>query len=171
VELIRGVADEPETRLDLRNRRVMISTTVIAGPKLWQHGGDEAVAGPDYRLEPRRSAVAIRIALRHSTRFILAVLPSARGIPGLPVAQRLVLSPQSTRAGVRPIARMPIGVPTACSAAAPPAYVVILRVNRRTATILKRYDSARKRAIDSCKAQTNAGINGPSLSHEASKPP
>ena len=78
MELIRGVADEPETRLDLRNRRVMISTTVIAGPKLWRHGGDEAVAGPDYWLEPRRSAVAIRIALRHGTRFILAVLPSAR---------------------------------------------------------------------------------------------
>jgi hypothetical protein len=33
VELIRGAADKPETRLDLRNRRVMISTTVIAGPE------------------------------------------------------------------------------------------------------------------------------------------
>jgi len=123
VELIRGIADEPETRLDLRNRRVMISTTVIAGPKLWRHGGDEAVAGPDYWLEPRRSAVAIRIALRHSTRFILAILPSARGIPGLPVAQRSVLSPQSTRTGVRPIARMPIGVPIATrvvNSSAPP---------------------------------------------------
>src|ERR1700722_2023902 len=104
------------------------------------------------------------VLVSYSQSFLL------RGVPGLPVAQRLVLSPQSTLAGVRPIARMPIGVPTACSAAAPSAYVVILRVNRRTATILKRYDSARKRAIDSCKAQTNAGINGPSLSHEASKP-
>src|ERR1700722_15206745 len=86
VELIRGAADEPETRLDQRNRRVMISTTVI-----------------------------------------LAVLPSARGIPGLPVAQRRVLSPQSTRAGVRPIARMPIGVPTATpvvkSSAPPQTYL------------------------------------------------
>jgi hypothetical protein len=36
VELIRGAAAEPETRLDLRNHRVMISTTVIAGPELWR---------------------------------------------------------------------------------------------------------------------------------------
>ena len=34
MELIRGATAEPGTRLDLRNHRVMISTTVIAGPEL-----------------------------------------------------------------------------------------------------------------------------------------
>jgi hypothetical protein len=49
VELIRGAADEPETRLDLRNRRVMISTTVIADPEL----GDETILSRSLRVVER----------------------------------------------------------------------------------------------------------------------